>query len=115
MRTKPGEVYRVDLGAGGKVRLMLAVSREDSNPPRALCLCVPITSAYRGSPYEVELPSRPFLRMKSYANVQGLQAVQHHELQGPIGAFFGKTMDEVRAALRYALELESKQDITPND
>jgi len=34
-------VYRVDLGAGGKVRMMLVVSREDSNPPRALSLCVP--------------------------------------------------------------------------
>jgi mRNA interferase MazF len=41
MTTKPGEVYRVDLGAGGKVRMMLVVSREDSNPPRALSLCVP--------------------------------------------------------------------------
>jgi mRNA interferase MazF len=105
MTTKPGEVYRVDLGIGGKVRMMLVVSREDPNPPRALCLCVPITSAYRDSPYEVELPSRPFLRMKSYANVQGLQAIQHHELLGPIGSFYGKTMDDVRAALQYALEI----------
>jgi mRNA interferase MazF len=85
MTTKPGEVYRVDLGAGGKVRMMLVVSREDSDPPRALSLCVPITSAYRESEYEVELPSRPFFRVKSYANVQGLQAIQHHEIQGPIG------------------------------
>jgi len=112
MTTKPGEVYRVDLGNGGKVRMMLVVSREDSNPPRALCLCVPITSAYRSSPYEVELPSRPFLRMKSYANVQGLQAVQHHELEGPIGIFYGKTMNEVKAALQYALDLQGAQDQT---
>lgn len=110
MTTKPGEVYRVDLGIGGKVRMMMAVSREDSNPPRALCLCVPITSAYRGSPYEVELPSRPFLRVKSYANVQGLQAVSHHELEGPIGTFYGKAMDDVRAALRYAMALGGEQD-----
>ena len=109
MTTKPGEVYRVDLGAGGKVRMMLVVSREDSNPPRAPCLCVPITSANRSSPYEVELPSRSFLRVKSFANVQGLQAIQHHELQGPIGTFYGKAMDDVRAALRYAMELESEQ------
>lgn len=88
------------------MRMMLAVSQEYSNSPRALCLCVPITSVYRGSPYEVELPSRPFIRMKSFANVQGLQAIQHHELQGPIGTFYGKTMDEVRAALRYTLGLE---------
>lgn len=109
MRTKPGEVYRVDLGIGGKVRMVLVVSREDANPPRALCLVVPITSAYRGSLYEVDLPPRPFLRVKSYANVQGLQAIQHHELQGPIGTFYGKTMDEVRVALRYAMDLDDDQ------
>jgi mRNA interferase MazF len=67
---------------------------------------VPITSAYRGSAYEVELPQRPFLRMKSYANVQGLQAIQHHELQGPIGTFPAVTMKSIREALRYALDME---------
>jgi len=112
--TKPGQVYRVDLGFGGKVRMMLVVSREDASPPRALSLCIPITSSYHGSRYEVELPSRPFLRLQSYANVQGLQAVQHHELQGPKGTFFGKPMDEVRNALRCALGLDSEQDVPPN-
>jgi len=43
-----GEVYRVDLGMGGKVRLMVVVSRQDEEAPRALSLCVPITTAYRG-------------------------------------------------------------------
>lgn len=105
MTTRPGEVYRVDLGVGGKVRMMLVVSREDSEAPRALSVCAPITSAYRGSPYEVELPSRPFFRVKSYANVQGLQAIQHHELQGPIGTIDGKPLEDVRDALRYALGL----------
>ena len=61
MTTKPGEVYRVDLGIGGKVRLMIVVSREDPEAPRALSICVPITTAYRGSPYEVELPAPVFL------------------------------------------------------
>ena len=105
MRTKPGEVYRVDLGAGGKVRMMLVVSREDEDAPRALSLCVPITSSNRSSGYEVELPSRQFFRMKSYANVQGLQAVQHHELQGPIGTIYGEPLERVRDALRFAMEL----------
>jgi len=105
MRAKPGEVYRVDLGSGGKVRMMLVVYREDSNPPRALSLCVPITSAYRESKYEVELSSRQFFRMKSYANVQGLQAIQHHEMQGPIGTIYGEPFERVREALRFALDL----------
>jgi mRNA-degrading endonuclease toxin of MazEF toxin-antitoxin module len=105
MTTKPGEVYRVDLGAGGKVRMMLVVSREDDEAPRALSLCVPITSASRKSDYEVELPSRPFFRMKSYANVQGLQAIQHHELNGPLGTIFGEPFEKVREGLRYAMDL----------
>jgi mRNA interferase MazF len=103
--TKPGEVYRVDLGMGGKVRLMLVVSRQDEVAPRALSICVPITTAYRGSDYEVELPSRPFLRTKSYANVQGLQAIQDHELSGPVGIIYGSTLEDVKTALRYAMEL----------
>lgn len=105
MTTKPGEVYRVDLGIGGKVRMMLVVSREDPDAPRALSLCVPLTTSSRGSAYEVELPSRQFLRSKTYANVQGLQAVQSHEMSGPIGIFYGEAMDRVHLALKYILEL----------
>jgi mRNA interferase MazF len=105
MTTKPGEVYRVDLGMGGKVRMMLVVSREDREAPRALSLCVPITTSNRNSAYEVELPSRPFLRATSFANVQGLQAIQHHEMEGPVGVIYGETLDRVKTALRHTLEL----------
>ncbi|MGJ8655491.1 MAG: type II toxin-antitoxin system PemK/MazF family toxin [Akkermansiaceae bacterium] len=104
--TKPGEVYRVDLGLGGKVRMMMVVSRYDVSAPRALSLCVPITSAYRESDYEVALPTMPFLTMKSFANVQGLQAIQDHELQDKVGLFYGVVLDDVKAALRYALDLK---------
>ena len=55
MTTKPGEVYLVDLGFAGKVRPMVVVSREDSDPPRAVSLCAPVTTAYRGSEYEVDV------------------------------------------------------------
>jgi len=105
MRTKPGEVYRVDLGMGGKVRMMLVVSREDASAPRALSICAPITTANRGSAYEVELPSRPFLRERSYANIQGIQAIQHHELQGPIGIFHGKVMEQIREVIAYTFDI----------
>ena len=105
MTTKPGEVYRVDLGIGGKVRMMVVVSREDPDAARSLALCVPLTTAYRNSEYEVELPSRPFLRRKTYANVQGLQAIQLHEMEGPIGVFYGEAMDRMQDALRHILEL----------
>jgi mRNA-degrading endonuclease toxin of MazEF toxin-antitoxin module len=105
MTTKPGEVYRVDLGLGGKVRLMVVVSREDGDAPRALSLCVPISAASHQSPYEVELAAAAFLTQKSHANVQGLQAVQHHELRGPVGTVYGERLQKIRQALRYALDL----------
>lgn len=105
MTTKPGDVYRVDLGAAGKVRMMLVVSREDHNPPRALSLCVPITTSFRGSEYEVELPPRNFFRAKSFANVQGLQAIQHHEMIGPIGSIYGEAFEKVRQALKFTFDL----------
>ena len=105
MTTKPGEVYRVDLGMGGKVRLMVVVSREDPNAPRALSLCAPITTKYRGSAYEVELGKFRFLREVSYVNVQGIQAIQHHELSRPLGTVPASKMTEIREALKYALDL----------
>lgn len=85
--------------------MMLVVSREDPDAPRALSLCVPITTSNRGSAYEVELPARPFFRSQSFANVQGLQAIQHHELQARVGVIFGEALDRVKEALRFTLEL----------
>ena len=105
MVTKPGEVYMVDLGIGGKVRPMVIVSREDPAAPRALSLCVPLTTQFRNSRYEVQLPRVSFLHELSYANIQGMQAIQHHELVGPIGHFGRDTLLRIRDALRYALEL----------
>jgi mRNA interferase MazF len=106
MTTKPGEVYRVDLGIGGKVRFMVVVSREDANAPRALSVCAPITTKYRGSAYEVEIGKLRFLREVSYVNVQGVQAIQHHELSRPLGRLPESKMEDIRNALKYAFALE---------
>ena len=100
----------MDLGMGGKFRMMMVVSREDAAAPRALSICAPITTANRGSAYEVELPSRPFLRERGYANIQGLQALRHHELQGPIGIFHGKVMEQIREAIAYTFEINSPSE-----
>jgi mRNA-degrading endonuclease toxin of MazEF toxin-antitoxin module len=53
----------------------------------------------------VELPRVRFLREQSYANVQGIQAIQFHELQGPVGRFTAPTMEAICDALRYAMDL----------
>lgn len=105
MKVKPGQVYRVDLGIKGKIRYMVVVSREDSNAPRALAICAPITTAYRESEYEVDIGKPRFLREKSYVNVQGLQAIQYHELIGPIGSLDASTMQAIAAAMKFTLGL----------
>lgn len=105
MMIEPGQVFQVDLGFAGKLRYFAIVSRKDDAAPRALSLGVPITTQNRGSSYEVPLPRLRFLREMSFANVQGLQALQNHELRGPVGRLSTATMEAIRAALRFALDL----------
>ncbi len=106
MTTKPGEIYRVDLGISGKVRLMVILSREDADAPRALSVCAPVTTAFRGSNYEVELPNLHFLREQSYVNVQGMQAVQHHELsRKPVGSISGSALTKVFGAVKFLFDV----------
>ncbi len=81
MSPKPGEVYLIDLGMVGKVRPAIAVSREDSDSPRAICIFVPITSEGRGSRYEVSIGKPKFLREpQSWANVQAVVTVGHEKI-----------------------------------
>lgn len=99
MTTEPGQVYKVDLGYVGKIRMMVVVSVADAEAPRALAACVPITTAFRGSWYEIPLGRKSFFREQSYANIQGIQAVQHNELRGPIGKLTPGDMTGIRGAL----------------
>jgi mRNA interferase MazF len=109
MTIKPGEVYRVDLGISGKVRLMVVLSRQDPDAPRALSVCAPITTAFRESNYEVELPHLAFLRAKSWVNLQGVQAIQNHELsRKPIGMITGSTLEAIFAGIRYLFAFDDQ-------
>ena len=105
MTIRPGEVYRANLGMAAKVRPVLIVSREDAKRPRDLVMGVPLTTENRGSQYEVTMPCVRFLRELSTANVQGLQPFRPAELEGPIGRFEPSSMESVKIALRWALNL----------
>jgi mRNA interferase MazF len=105
MRPKVGEVYVVDLGVEGKVRPVVVVSREDPDAPRALSVVVPLTSQYRGSRYEVRMPRVPWLNLQSFANVQAIGSVEHHELTNRRGKFEAAVVREIRETIRWALEL----------
>lgn len=102
---KPAEIWKVDLGMVGKVRWFIVVSRHDPNAPRALSLAVPVTTKFRGSQYEVPLGKLPYFREESFANVQGLTALEWVDFQECIGQVPEKLFGQVRQALRFVLEL----------
>jgi len=105
MTPKVGEVYLVDLGIAGKVRPVVEVSREYPEAPRALSAVVPLTSQNRDSRYEVKMPRVPWLSLQSFANVQAISSVEHHELTNRRGKFEASVVKQIRESIRWALEL----------
>jgi mRNA interferase MazF len=108
MTTEPGQVYLVDLGMAAKTRPMLVVSRRDADAPRALSVCAPITTSTRNSGYEIGIGKPKFLRENSFVNIQGLQAIQHHELKMMIGRLSEDKMADVKDALLWMLDIPEK-------
>lgn len=109
MTTEPGQVYLVDLGMAAKTRPMLVISRRDNDAPRALSVCAPITTSTRDSEYEVSIGKPKFLHESSYVNVQGLQAIQHHELKRMIGRLPDADFQKVKGAIEWLFNLDSKK------
>jgi mRNA interferase MazF len=105
MNPQPGEVWLADLGLAAKTRPVVIVSRSDPNPPRALILYVPLTTQNRQSPYEVVLPSLPFLDRDSVANVQGLGALPAVRCERKLGELPEEAMRRIKRALSFALDL----------
>ena len=105
MTPVPGEIHLVDLGMVGKVRPAVIVSRGDTDAPRSIALCVPVTSRNRGSRYEVALGKLKFLDKESWANVQGLTSLEHAKLLRRLGRVTPAQLDEIKRALRFALDL----------
>ena len=105
MTPEPGEVYLVDLGMAAKTRPMLIVSRRDPAAPRALCVCAPITTSTRDSEYEISIGKPKFLHEISYVNVQGLQAIQYHELKRMIGRLGDSDLQRIKKAIDWLFDL----------
>ena len=105
MTPKVGEVYMLDLDYQGKVRPIVIMSREDDEAPRAVSLFVPLTKEYRGSRYEIAMPRVPWLKLQSYANVQAIGSVGHHELVDRRGRFEPTAVSSIKSAIRWAFDL----------
>jgi mRNA interferase MazF len=107
MSPRPGELWLADLGLAAKTRPVVIVSRQDPDPPRALVLYVPLTTKRRLSPCEVPLPRFPYLDRASVANVQGLGSIPTVRLERKIGRLPKDILMKLKAALTFALDLES--------
>jgi mRNA interferase MazF len=85
----------------------MVVSRQDDDAPRALCVCVPLTTQIRGGTYEVPLPRVKFLPGNDLgvANVQDIAAVEHFRLGRRAGEFHSEVLAKVRDTLAFLLEL----------
>jgi mRNA interferase MazF len=105
MSPYPGEVWLADLGMAAKTRPVVIVSRHDEDAPRSLVIYVPLTTQLRGSRYEVVLPRMTFLRQDSVANVQGIASVAHVRLERRLGKLPEPALEQIRAAIAYALDL----------
>src|SRR5262245_20218482 len=105
MTPKVGEVFIVDLGYEGKVRPVVVMSREDPQAPRAMALCVPLTTENRGSRYEVPKQRVPWLKLQGMANVQAISAVGFHELTDKRGRFEPAVVAKIKDAIRWAFDL----------
>jgi len=87
---------------------MLVVSRRDDYAPRALSVCAPITTSTRDSEYEVSIGKPKFLHETSYVNVQGMQAIQHHELKRMIGRLSDADLQTVMNAIKWLFDIDTE-------
>jgi mRNA interferase MazF len=108
MNPQPGEVWLADLGLAAKPRPIVIVSRYDPDPPRALVIYVPLTTQNRRSSYEVALPKLRFLDRDSVANMQGIGSIPTVRLERRLGKLPTAVPDEIRRALAFALNMETK-------
>jgi mRNA interferase MazF len=102
MSPSPGDVWLADLGLAAKTRPEVILSRRDPEAPRALTIYVPLTTQNRGSKYEVELPTLPFLREVSVANVQGVASLAVTRLERKLGQVPPEVLGRIRGALAFA-------------
>ena len=103
--SSPGEIYMADMGAVGKVRPVVVVSRRDDDAVRGLVVVVPLTTTIKGGDYEVAIQKPRLLRWECVANVQGIAAISSHVLARKIGVLDSSGLEKIRQALRALLEL----------
>jgi len=74
-----------------------------------LFLFVPL-SRHRPATANMKFPlgSQKFLHERSYVNVQGLQAIQHHELKRMIGRLSDADLQAVMRAIKWLFDIDTE-------
>jgi mRNA interferase MazF len=107
MTPRRGEVWLADLGYVEKTRPVIVISRDESNPPRAITTYIPITKENRGSAYEIDLGQLGFLDRGSVANVQAVATAGTHRFLFRKGVVPPDLLKKVEQALLLRLGMTS--------
>ena len=103
-RTRPGEVWLVDLGMTAKMRPCLILSDHPDDDELALLVVVAHTTALRGNRWEFAVPL-PFLKPGAF-HLQQIQPVSLGKLERKLGVLPPVNLGELRAAIVRLLRLE---------
>ncbi len=104
VRTRPGEIWMIDLGLAAKVRPCLLLSDYPADDELALLTIVPHTTAVRGNRWEFPI-TLPFLRGGTF-HLQQIQPVSLARLERKLGDLSAMHLTELRRALVRLLRLQ---------
>lgn len=102
-RTKPGDVWLVDLGMIAKTRPCVLLSDYPDDNELALIVMVPHTTAVRNNRWELAIP-KPFLQPGVF-HLQQIQAVPIVKLIRRIGVLDEAKLNSVRSSMVRLLNL----------
>lgn len=102
-RTKPGEIWLIDLGMTAKVRPCLLLSDYPADDELALLVVAPHTTSTRGNRWEFAAPLR-FLKAGAF-HLQQIQPVSLARLERRLGELPPAQLAELRKAISRLLRL----------
>ena len=103
-RTKPGEVWLIDLGLAANVRPCLVLSDYPEDDELALLVIVPHTTAVRNNRWELNIP-KTFLKPGVF-HLQQLQTVPIARLEKRLGVLTEAEFGLVKATMTFPTKVE---------
>jgi mRNA interferase MazF len=103
-KTKPGEIWLIDLGMAAKVRPGLLLSDYPADDELALLIVVPHTTSVRGNRWEFTA-ALPFLTAGAF-HLQQIQPVSLGRLERRLGVLPSSSLKELRGTISRLLRLE---------